>query len=126
LSDDEIRGDRSDPSIALQVELGKTLDRYAEVLATDPGYVAALLIEYADTIRHANDLEVEVGRLADGMYLAEIEGNAAWLGVPREGEYGDLDLEALDDQLDAEVEGGEIVAEEVDLVDLDEIEEGEA
>lgn len=122
MSDDEIRGDRSDPSIALQVELGKTLDRYAEVLATDPGYVAALLIEYADTIRHANDLEIEVGKISDEIWLATVDGSTGWLGAPRTGEYGDLDLEKLDALLEADVQDEGIVTEEVDLVDLGDVE----
>jgi hypothetical protein len=104
MNDDDIRGDRSNPAVSMQAEIGEVLDRYADVVAAKPGWVAALLVEYADTIRSTQDLEHEVEHVGDDIHLVTIDGSSGWVGAPRAGMYGDIDVEALDERLDAAIE----------------------
>jgi uncharacterized protein YjiS (DUF1127 family) len=115
MSDEELRGDRSNPVVAMQAELGNVLDRYGDVVQAKPEYVASLLVDYADSIRELNDLDHNLEDYGNGVHLLHIEDMTAFIGVPRTGDHADVDAEALDELLDADVEDLGFTGEPIDV-----------
>jgi hypothetical protein len=122
IDDEELRGDRDNPVVQLQLELFNVLERYADVRKAAPGYFAALLVEYADTFRQLDGIDVDVGRVGDEVWIARFNEDTAWIGAPRSGEYGDVDVDQLRTEIDADLEDGGIEAKKIELIDLEEIE----
>lgn len=118
---DDLRGDPENPVVQFQRELGDVLERYADVTNAAPEYTASLLVEYADTLRHEHDVESGVSRLSEDVFLVSFDGTYAWIGAPRSGQYADVDVDALDDQLDEDVTDDGITGERIELADLDDL-----
>lgn len=115
MDDEDLRGSRSNPVVAMETELGRILERYSDVTEARPGWVAALLVEYADTLRDLHDLEHDVEDLGSDVYLVRFNDMTGWVGAPREGDYGDVDAEALGELLDVDVTDNGLSRESVDL-----------
>lgn len=103
-SDDDIRGDLSNPVVAMQTEVFNAIRRYPDVVESNPEYVATLLMDIGDAIRHDHDLDVDVTMLADDVPVVAVGSMSAFINVPREGEYADIDVDALDEMVDEPVE----------------------
>lgn len=100
---DEIRGDLTNPAVAMERELYGVLDDYPHVTQREPEAAAAILVDLADSIRQLNGLEVEVEHLGGGAHAIRFgDGDMAGLvGVPRSGEYMDVDPERLEEVIEA-------------------------
>lgn len=112
---DDLRGSLANPVVAMQEEVFRALERYEEVIRAEPGYVAALLVEYADSIREVNDLDLEVEELVEDsgvllLHFGDGRRHAGWVGAPRTGKYADVDSEALSELIGEDVEDGGISA----------------
>ena len=102
---DESRGDPENPVVAMQMELQTVIDRYPEIQRQAPGYLAALLLEYADTLRQRHNLEYEVMHQGADVWTVDFGGMSGWVGAPRSGTYSDIDEPALREMIDADQEG---------------------
>lgn len=107
----DVRRDRGGPVHAFQVELYELLERFEEDIAEEPATVAALLVEYVDSLRLLYDLNIDGGHLSEDSEVMGVmfetpdgEEKVGWLNAPRTGDYHDIDPEAFEAESDIPVQ----------------------
>jgi hypothetical protein len=67
------------------------------------------------TVRAVNDLDHNLEDFGNGVSLLHIEAQTAFIGVPRSGNYGDIDVDALNELIDEDVEDLGMSGEVIDI-----------
>lgn len=104
------RGDPDNPVNEFQGQFYELLERYEETVEENPATVAALLVEYVDSLRILYDLDLDGGHLSEesdlmGIMFEGVDGErAGWLNAPRVGDYHDIDREEFKRRSDVPVE----------------------
>lgn len=102
-----LRGDDYDPINQFEAGLYRLLDEYQDDISEQPASVAALLVEYVDSLRVLYDLDLDGGHLSDDIMGIRFDaGNGeqvGWLNAPRTGPYHDLDADAFEAAVDVPV-----------------------